>query len=45
MPGCFLDTNILLRLADANSPQHRPAKRAVAEIRRQGEAVFITAQI
>lgn len=44
MPDCFLDTNILLRLADPNSPQHLPATRAVAHLRGKGAAVFIIVQ-
>ncbi len=41
----LLDTNILLRLSDENSPVHLLVTRAIANLLRQGHQVCITSQI
>lgn len=43
--SCLLDTNVLLRLADAQSPEHGVAEAAIENLIAGEESVFITAQI
>lgn len=38
------DTNILLRLAQTNSPHHAEAEKAVEKLLKQGDTLFITLQ-
>jgi predicted nucleic acid-binding protein len=40
----LLDTNVLVRLANASDPQYAIAARAVTELHRSGEVLHITAQ-
>jgi predicted nucleic acid-binding protein len=41
----LLDTNVLVRLADATDPFHRAAARAVVELHRRGEVLHVTPQV
>lgn len=41
----LLDTNILLRLVNTTDPQHGVASRAVRELDRRGDNLFITPQV
>jgi predicted nucleic acid-binding protein len=41
----LLDTNVLLRLVDAGSPQHAVAEAAIEHLLAGGETVFISAQV
>jgi predicted nucleic acid-binding protein len=41
----LLDTNVLLRLVDAGSPQHAVAEAAIERLLAGGETVFISAQV
>jgi predicted nucleic acid-binding protein len=41
----LLDTNVLLRLADTQSPDHAVAEAAVGRLLAGGESVFIGAQV
>jgi predicted nucleic acid-binding protein len=41
----LLDTNVLLRLADALSPEHAVAEAAIERLLARGEAVFIATQV
>lgn len=41
----LLDTNILVRLADAADPQHAAAWRAVVKLRRQRHTLCLTPQV
>ena len=40
----LLDTNVLLRLADAQGPEHAVAEAAIERLLAGGESVFISAQ-
>jgi predicted nucleic acid-binding protein len=44
MVNFLLDTNILLRMADENAPQHLLAGEAVSVLLTRGNEVYITAQ-
>ncbi|MFB2970983.1 type II toxin-antitoxin system VapC family toxin [Aerosakkonema sp. BLCC-F183] len=44
MTDYLLDTNILLRMSDSNSPVHLLATRATANLIKQGHQVYITSQ-
>ena len=44
MASYLCDTNLLLRLVDAPSPQHPIAAGALARLFREGHEIFITAQ-
>jgi predicted nucleic acid-binding protein len=41
----LLDTNLLVRMANALDPNHAVATRAVSELHRRGESVYVTAQV
>ena len=41
----LLDTNLLLRLADAQSPEHAVAEAAIEHLIARQESVFISAQV
>src|SRR6266508_1151246 len=41
---CLLDTNILLRAVDRNHPKCRPARRAIINLHRQHNRLFLTPQ-
>lgn len=41
----LLDTNVLVRLANASDLKHATAARAIAELHRRGERVHVTAQV
>jgi predicted nucleic acid-binding protein len=41
----LLDTNVLLRLVDAESPQHSLAEAVIERLLASGETVFISAQV
>lgn len=41
----LLDTNILMRLANASDPQHHLATHAVLELHRRGEVLHVTPQV
>jgi predicted nucleic acid-binding protein len=41
----LIDTNVLVRLANAADAQHAIAARAVLELHRRGEALHLTAQV
>jgi predicted nucleic acid-binding protein len=41
----FLDTNVLLRLADERSPEHAAAEVAVESLIAREESLFISAQV
>jgi predicted nucleic acid-binding protein len=43
--SCLLDTNVLLRLADTLSPEHRLAGAAIEQLIGAGEVVWITTQV
>lgn len=40
----LVDTNILLRLVQKNSPMHSDTQRAILMFKRQGELLYITPQ-
>jgi predicted nucleic acid-binding protein len=40
-----LDTNVVLRLADAQSPEHAVAEAAIEQLIAREESVFITTQV
>ena len=40
----FIDTNILLRLVEPDSPHHAEAKNAVDKLLKRGDTLFITLQ-
>ncbi|MBW4630388.1 MAG: PIN domain-containing protein [Iphinoe sp. HA4291-MV1] len=44
MVAYLLDTNILLRMSDGNSPTHLLAGKATAKLLMQGHQVYITSQ-
>ncbi len=44
MADFLLDTNILLRMADGNAPQHLLAGEAVSTLLARGNEVYLTAQ-
>lgn len=44
MASHLADTNLLLRLADPNSPQHGLATEALARLLSRGDEVFVTPQ-
>jgi predicted nucleic acid-binding protein len=41
----LVDTNVLLRLADANSPEHAVAEAAIEQLIARGETLYITMQV
>lgn len=40
----LLDTNVLLRLSDASSPEHNLASQSIKKLWQRGNTVFVTAQ-